>query len=155
MGRVLCQFCEREFVNPDMPGSIRQWFDWKESPFPLYWCDNCRAIHETPIEALQRKFQHPYVDLKNTPVDGCIEIVGEEWIRKKQTVPFEIDNRNRLSVAMINPLDFDTQEELINVWRKLSAKGWIGFYVCDQESFDDFLLRAYPKDEDDTGSDMS
>ena len=147
---VACDFCKREeIVDTETLGCRRQWREGRNW-FPFYWCEECRAIHEEPYEALERKYRVEYVDLKNVPVREYINLVGEEWIRKNQTVPFGIDpDFSWLMVAMVNPFDLDAEQELKTVWSQSSSKGRLSVYVCDQESFDNFLLRAYPKDEDD------
>ena len=67
---------------------------------------------EQLYRVLEEQFQIPFIDINNTYIDPKVpKLIGESLARKHMAIPIKLE-KNRLTVAMVDPLDIIAKDDI-------------------------------------------
>jgi len=67
---------------------------------------------EQLYRVLEEQFQIPFIDINNTYIDPKVpKLIGETLARKHMAIPIKLE-KNRLTVAMVDPLDIIAKDDI-------------------------------------------
>ena len=80
-----------------------------------YFVEAGMVSEEEIAKVLSRQMDLPYVRIKDVDIpENVLKLVNYDILNKKKVIPFGYDenNPNILNLAVSDPLDFDTQEDI-------------------------------------------
>ena len=106
-----------------------------------YFVESGMVSEEEIAKVLSRQMDLGYVDIKNVDIpENVLKLVSYDLLNKKKVIPFGFDdnNPNILNLAVSDPLDFDTQED-ISMLTNLEIQPFVATVSGIVESLDKYF----------------